>query len=233
MGQHRFTRILEEKGTRLPHYTGGSSSGHGACARSPKHNHSRSRLSRLGINQSHAVARARGSTGRPPGFCQVGHAPSERCERFSSSSHRRHMTYRASWQRGRTSQRRATEDDSFVWSKHTVVEPPIVKDEDSTGGSVTNDLDCDQRVLALRDQGRSFLDIARILDLDDPRGAQAAFVKVLQQRPRAEQAWLRSCEMARLDALASRMRGRDDLSVEEIIRHLRGLKHQRETLFVG
>jgi hypothetical protein len=37
----------------------------------------------------------------------------------------------------------------------------------------------------------------------------------------------------RLDALASRIRGRDDLSVEEVVRRLRGLKHHRETLFVA
>jgi hypothetical protein len=38
--------------------------------------------------------------------------------------------------------------------------------------------------------------------------------------------------MARLDALTSRMRGRNDLGVEEVIRRLNGLKHQRKVLFV-
>jgi hypothetical protein len=39
--------------------------------------------------------------------------------------------------------------------------------------------------------------------------------------------------MARLDAVASRVRARDDLSGEEIVRRLRGVKHQRKTLFVA
>jgi hypothetical protein len=39
--------------------------------------------------------------------------------------------------------------------------------------------------------------------------------------------------MGRLDALSLRLQGRDDLSVEEIVRLLRGVKHQRKTLLVG
>ncbi len=98
---------------------------------------------------------------------------------------------------------------------------------------MTKDTGRDERALALRDQGRTFRDIAHILDLESARAAQAAFNRALRLCPRAEQAWLRSRERARLDALASRMRGRDDLSVEEVVRRLRGLKHQRETLSAG
>ena len=39
--------------------------------------------------------------------------------------------------------------------------------------------------------------------------------------------------MMRLDAVASCVRQRDDLSVEEVIRRLRGVKQQRKTLFVA
>ncbi len=99
--------------------------------------------------------------------------------------------------------------------------------------TLTEQVDRDEKALTLRDQGRTFLDIAQILNLDGPRAAQMAFHRAIRLHPRAEQAWLRSHEMAHLDALASRMRGRDDLSVEEVVRRLSGLKHQRETLSVG
>jgi hypothetical protein len=39
--------------------------------------------------------------------------------------------------------------------------------------------------------------------------------------------------MERLDALSLRLRERDDLSVEEIIRRLQGVKYQRKTLLVS
>ena len=84
-----------------------------------------------------------------------------------------------------------------------------------------------------RDQGRFFVGIAGILELDSARAANAAFNRALRGRPNAEQVWLRSREMARLDALASRLRGRDDLSVEEVVRRLRGLKHKRQRLSVA
>ena len=88
----------------------------------------------------------------------------------------------------------------------------------------------DEQALLLREQGRTFQAIAQILDLDSARAAQAAFLRSLRLRPRIEQAWLRSRELGRLDALASRMRGRDDLSVAEVVRRLRGLERQRETI---
>jgi len=97
---------------------------------------------------------------------------------------------------------------------------------------LTEDLDRDEQALVLREQGRTFVDIARLLELDDGRAAHAAFNRGLRLRPRAERGQLRSREMARLDALTSRMRGRNDLGVEEVIRRLNGLKHQRKVLFV-
>jgi DNA-binding transcriptional MerR regulator len=98
---------------------------------------------------------------------------------------------------------------------------------------MTTDIDRDEQVLALRDRGQPFAGIAQVLDLDSARAANAAFNRALRGRPNAQQAWLRSREVARLDALASRVRERDDLSVEEVVRRLRGLKHQRKTLFVA
>ena len=94
-----------------------------------------------------------------------------------------------------------------------------------------DEVDRDEQTLALRDEGRSFAGIAQILGLDDAHAANAAFNRALRCQPKAQQEWLRSREMMRLDAVASRVRERDDLSVEEVVRRLRGVKHQRQTLF--
>ena len=96
-----------------------------------------------------------------------------------------------------------------------------------------DEVDRGEQALALRDEGRSFAAIAQNLGLDSAGAANAAFNRALRCRPKAEQAWLRSREMMRLDAVASRVHGRDDLSVEEVVRRLRGVKHQRKTLFVA
>jgi hypothetical protein len=95
------------------------------------------------------------------------------------------------------------------------------------------EVDRDEQTLALRDEGRSFAGIAQVLGLDNARVANAAFNRALRRRPKTQQDWLRSREMMRLDAVASRVRQRDDLSVEEVIRRLRGVKQQRKTLFVA
>jgi len=98
---------------------------------------------------------------------------------------------------------------------------------------MSRDMDRDEKALLLRDLGRPFASIAEILELDSARAANAAFNRALRGRPKAEQSLLRSREMARLDAVASRLRGRDDLSVAEIVRRLRGVMHQRKALLVG
>ncbi|HXQ44889.1 MAG TPA: hypothetical protein VN816_09650 [Acidimicrobiales bacterium] len=97
---------------------------------------------------------------------------------------------------------------------------------------MSKDTDRDDRALVLRDQGRPFGGVAKILELDSAGAAHASFNRALRLRPRAEQERLRSREMERLDALSLRLRGRDDLSVEEIVRRLQGVKHQRKTLLV-
>jgi hypothetical protein len=93
------------------------------------------------------------------------------------------------------------------------------------------DTDRDLRALVLRDQGRPFTEIARLLELDGPAAAHESFTRALKLRPKAEQERLRSREMERLDTLASQLRGRHDLSGEEIVRRMRGVKQQRKTLF--
>jgi len=96
-----------------------------------------------------------------------------------------------------------------------------------------DDRDRDEHVLALRDEGRSFSAISLLVGLDGPGEANSAFNRALRCRPVSEQAWLRSREMSRLEAMALQVRGRDDLSVEEVVRRLRGLKHQRKALTVA
>jgi DNA-binding transcriptional MerR regulator len=94
-----------------------------------------------------------------------------------------------------------------------------------------DEVDRDEQTLTLRDEGRSFAGIAEMLGLESAHAANAAFNRALRCRSRSQQEWLRSREMRRLDAVASRVRERDDLSVEEIVRRLRGVKQQRKTLF--
>jgi hypothetical protein len=96
-----------------------------------------------------------------------------------------------------------------------------------------DDVDSDEETLALREEGRSFSEIAQTLGLDNAHVANEAFNRALRCRPKSQQEWLRGREMIRLDAVASRVRQRDDLSVEEVIRRLRRVKQQRKTLFVA
>ncbi len=98
---------------------------------------------------------------------------------------------------------------------------------------MSNDIDRDERALRLRDQGRPFAGVAKLLELDSAGAANLSFNRALRLQPKAEQARLRSREMDRLDVLAVQIRNRDDLSVEEIVRRLRGVKHQRRTLLVA
>ena len=98
---------------------------------------------------------------------------------------------------------------------------------------MSKSMDRDQQALVLRDQSRSFVGIAEVLELDSPVAANAAFNRALRRQRKTEQTRLRIREVRRLDILASRVRERDDLGAEEVIRRLSSLKHQRKTLFVA
>ncbi len=91
----------------------------------------------------------------------------------------------------------------------------------------------DEQALLLREQGRSFAGIARVLDLSGALEANAAFNRALRRHTPAEQAALRSREMARLDALGERLRRREGVSEDELARQLYGLQRLRKTLFVA
>lgn len=88
----------------------------------------------------------------------------------------------------------------------------------------------DERVLVLREEGRTFAGIARELGLEKTLDANAAFNRALRRRSPAEQETLRSHEIARLDALADRVRGRDDLDEAEVARRIRSVDRLKRTL---
>jgi hypothetical protein len=88
----------------------------------------------------------------------------------------------------------------------------------------------DERVLALREEGRTYARIARELGIERTLDANAAFNRALRRRPSEEQDSLRSHEMARLDALAERVRRRSDLDEAEVSRRIRSLDRLKKTL---
>jgi len=100
-------------------------------------------------------------------------------------------------------------------------------------GNAMPDVDRDEQALLLRDQGRSFVGIAKVLDLDGAREANAAFNRALRRHTPREQAVLRSREMARLDTLSERLHSREDMTDEALARLLLRIKHLRKTLFVA
>ncbi len=96
-----------------------------------------------------------------------------------------------------------------------------------------DDVDRDEQALLLRDHGRSFVGIARVLDLGGAHEANAAFNRALRRHTPREQAALRSREMARLDTLSDRVRNRESVTEEELARLLPRIQHLRKTLFVA
>jgi hypothetical protein len=91
-------------------------------------------------------------------------------------------------------------------------------------------LERDEKVLALREDGRTFAGIAREVGLKGTLDANAAFIRALRRRPPSEQESLRTHEMARLDALAERVRGREDLDEAEVAKRIRSLDRLRKTV---
>jgi hypothetical protein len=92
------------------------------------------------------------------------------------------------------------------------------------------DGDGDNRVLVLREEGRSFVSIARVLGLDGTTQVNAAFNRALRRLPADEQESVRTREMARLDALGERLAQRNDLDEVELARRMRSLDRLRKTL---
>jgi hypothetical protein len=98
---------------------------------------------------------------------------------------------------------------------------------------MADDLTGDERVLILRDKGRSFVSIAKELQLSSAKEAIAAFNRAFERRDPSEQEALRTREVARLDVLGERIRKRTDLSEEEIDRRLQALLRLGKALHVA
>jgi hypothetical protein len=78
----------------------------------------------------------------------------------------------------------------------------------------------DERVLELREKRRSFAAIARIVGYERVGEVPAAFNRALRRRPPKEQAALRKAELARLEAMAQRVRENKDLTAADAARKL-------------
>jgi len=91
----------------------------------------------------------------------------------------------------------------------------------------------DERALVLRDEGRSFVSIAKELKLPGAKEAIAAFNRAFKSSEPSEQDAMRKREVARLDALGERVSKREDLSKEEIERRMQGLVRLRKALHVA
>ena len=81
-------------------------------------------------------------------------------------------------------------------------EPPGEDAERTTVVAADSD-ERDDRVLLLREEGRTFAGIARDLGFEGTLDANAAFIRALRRQPPTEQESLRSHELARLDALGN------------------------------
>jgi hypothetical protein len=107
---------------------------------------------------------------------------------------------------------------------------PAGEDAERAGATSADGDERDEQVLVLREEGRTFAGIARELGLEGTLDANAAFMRALRRRPPTEQENLRSHELARLDALAERVRQRDDLDETEVARRTRSLDRLRKAL---
>lgn len=88
----------------------------------------------------------------------------------------------------------------------------------------------EERVLRLRETGRSFGAIATELGMDRARLAHDAFRAAVARRSAEEQAHLRRRELARLDGMAKRLAGRSDLSRADLEQKLTVIERLRALL---
>jgi hypothetical protein len=109
-------------------------------------------------------------------------------------------------------------------------EPESVRDR--TDDDRTDD-DQDDKVLALRGRGQSFVRIARDLGLRRGADATAAFNRALRRRSSDEQQQLRQDETSRLDTLARRVEQNDGLTPEDRARRLRVIEGLRRSLLAS
>jgi transcriptional regulator len=85
----------------------------------------------------------------------------------------------------------------------------------------------DDRVLELREQGRSFSAIAKLIGYTKATEAPTAFNRALRRRTKKEQAALGKAEIARLDQLEKTVRADADLGDVETARKLKAVDRLR------
>jgi hypothetical protein len=88
----------------------------------------------------------------------------------------------------------------------------------------------EDEALELRTEGKSFAAIAKRLHYERAPQAIGAFNRALRRKPTHEKAALRSGELARLDAMAERIRAKKRLKPEEVVSQLRVVERLRDML---
>jgi hypothetical protein len=106
----------------------------------------------------------------------------------------------------------------------------VLSEDEKVGAAKDATTLSENRVLELRQQGRSFAGIAKMLGYDRPRDAWLAFNRALRRHPPQEQADLRRAEMARLQTLTDTVQARKDLTQEEQSRRLASVERMRVRL---
>jgi hypothetical protein len=91
----------------------------------------------------------------------------------------------------------------------------------------------DNQALELRQQGKSFGAIARLLSYERPRDAWLAFNRALRRHAPQEQADLRRAEVGRLQLLTDAVRASEDLTPGEQTRRLAWIERMRVKLLTA
>ena len=94
-----------------------------------------------------------------------------------------------------------------------------------------DELETDERALALRTQGKTYAEIARVLDLPKAIDANRAFNRALRRHLPAEMVRLRAVETERLDRMERAVKMQAQLVPAEVDRRVRGIQRQRDRLF--
>jgi len=90
--------------------------------------------------------------------------------------------------------------------------------------------DIDRRVLALREDGRTFSAIARTVGMNRAVDAHKAMLRYLKAQPEGERRQLVARELQRLDTLEVRIRTRDAGDPEKLARRIGAVKAMRDLL---
>ncbi|MEY2567923.1 MAG: hypothetical protein QOE35_2452 [Actinomycetota bacterium] len=90
----------------------------------------------------------------------------------------------------------------------------------------------DEQALELRSSGKSFSSIAKALGLERAHDANEAFIRALRRRAPKARKVIREAEAGRLEALATKVRARDDLTPEQTKKRLRSVERLRQTLMM-